>query len=86
MSVTHTTTHISIQAPGFTCPDCNMPCGEDYATSNPNRRGITQGDEHIDFDLCDRCASRNYTTKQKINRMRVIWNRVKKNPGSYIAG
>jgi hypothetical protein len=62
-----------------------MPCGEDYATSNANRRGITQGDDHIDFDLCDRCANRNQTPKQKVNRMRVIWNRVKRNPGQYIA-
>ena len=76
---------VTIHAPDFTCPDCNMPQGKDYATSHPNRRSITQGEERIEFDLCDRCAAKNYTPKQRMNRGRVIWNRVTKKPDEYVS-
>ena len=78
---------ITLGQANFTCPDCNMPQGEDYFTnSKPYRVAVTHSGDRLECDLCEKCHSRlvDGAPNQRTKRLGVIARRVLKRPEKYI--
>ena len=73
-------------SPSYTCPNCDIPQGDDYLVNLPARRvTVTVDGKPLVVDLCSRCfeSLETLTVKARLKRLGVIHRRATRRPDSY---
>ena len=72
--------------PTYTCPNCDIPQGNDYLVNLPPRRiTVTSNGAPLAVDLCSHCFDKleKMTPAAREKRLGVIHRRAKGNPEEY---